>query len=74
VRGGELLQSLKQAGLSPEDIDAVFYTHLHPDHVGWTGHTVNGKHALTFPRARYVVRLRSQSGKSASSRGKPGKT
>ena len=56
VRGGELLQSLKQAGLSPDDIDAVFYTHLHPDHVGWTGHKVNGKHALTFPRARYFVR------------------
>jgi glyoxylase-like metal-dependent hydrolase (beta-lactamase superfamily II) len=56
LRGGELLQSLKQAGLSPDDIDTVFYTHLHPDHVGWTGHTVNGKHALTFPRARYVVR------------------
>src|SRR5260370_9037653 len=56
LRGGELLQSLKQAGLSPGDIDAVFYTHLHPDHVGWTGHKVNGKHALTFPRARYFVR------------------
>ncbi len=54
LRGGELLQSLKQAGLSPDDIDAVFYTHLHPDHVGWTGHKVNGKHALTFPRARYM--------------------
>ncbi len=56
VRGGELLQSLKRAGLSPDDIDTVFYTHLHPDHVGWTGHKVNGKHALTFPRARYFVR------------------
>src|SRR5260370_7062285 len=56
VRGGELLQSLKQAGLSPDDIDAVFYTHLHLDHVGWTGHKVNGKTTLTFPRARYFLR------------------
>ena len=56
LRGGELLQSLRQAGLSPDDIDAVFYTHLHLDHVGWTGQKVNGKNALTFPRARYFVR------------------
>jgi glyoxylase-like metal-dependent hydrolase (beta-lactamase superfamily II) len=56
LRGGDLLQSLQQTGLSPDDIDVVFYTHLHPDHVGWTGHTSNGTHALTFPRARYCVR------------------
>ena len=56
MRGGELMQSLKQTGLSPDDIDAVFYTQLHPDHVGWTGQRINGTNALTFPRARYFVR------------------
>lgn len=56
LSGGELLQSLARAGLAPEDIDIVFYTHLHVDHVGWTGHEVNGTRTLTFPRARYLVR------------------
>lgn len=32
--------------LSPEDVDVVVHTHLHIDHVGWTG---------AFPNARYVV-------------------
>jgi glyoxylase-like metal-dependent hydrolase (beta-lactamase superfamily II) len=56
LRGGELLQSLQQAGLTPADIDIVFYTHLHIDHVGWTGHAVAGSETLTFPRARHLVR------------------
>ena len=32
--------------LSPGDVDIVVHTHLHVDHVGWTG---------SFPNARYVV-------------------
>ncbi len=56
LSGGELLHSLAQAGLTPDDIDIVFYTHLHIDHVGWTGRMVNGAHTLTFPHARYLVR------------------
>lgn len=32
--------------LDPEDVDIVVHTHLHVDHVGWTG---------VFPNARYVV-------------------
>jgi glyoxylase-like metal-dependent hydrolase (beta-lactamase superfamily II) len=50
-RGGQLLSSLRQAGVEPADVDVVFYTHLHLDHVGWTAQ--NGE--LTFPNARYVV-------------------
>jgi len=32
--------------LTPDDVDVVVLTHLHVDHVGWTG---------SFPNARYVV-------------------
>jgi glyoxylase-like metal-dependent hydrolase (beta-lactamase superfamily II) len=32
--------------LEPESVDLVIHTHLHVDHVGWSG---------AFPRARYVV-------------------
>jgi glyoxylase-like metal-dependent hydrolase (beta-lactamase superfamily II) len=32
--------------VAPEDVDVVVHTHLHVDHIGWTG---------SFPNARYVV-------------------
>ena len=32
---GKLLSELRSAGVSPADVDTVFHTHLHPDHVGW---------------------------------------
>ena len=32
---GRLLPELQAAGVHPEDVDIVFFTHLHPDHVGW---------------------------------------
>ena len=50
-RGGKLLTSLRQAGVEPADVDIVFYTHLHLDHVGWTSR--DG--ALTFGGARHLV-------------------
>ena len=37
---GKLLASLKAAGYQPEQIDDVFVTHMHPDHVG--GLSANG--------------------------------
>lgn len=54
--GGELLSNLGRAGLDPADIDIVFFTHMHSDHVGWTGHKVNDELVLTFPNARHLVR------------------
>ena len=54
--GGELLSNLERAGLKPADIDTVFFTHMHSDHVGWIGREVNGKQVYTFPNARYLVR------------------
>jgi glyoxylase-like metal-dependent hydrolase (beta-lactamase superfamily II) len=56
LQGGDLLASLQQAGIEVNDIDIVFYTHLHIDHVGWTGRLVDGKQTLTFTRARHMVR------------------
>jgi glyoxylase-like metal-dependent hydrolase (beta-lactamase superfamily II) len=47
---GVLLANLKAAGYQPEQIDEVYITHMHADHVG--GLTVDGKPA--FPNA--VVR------------------
>ncbi|MBO0778871.1 MAG: MBL fold metallo-hydrolase [Ktedonobacteraceae bacterium] len=53
---GKLLSSLKLAGFDPADIDTVFFTHLHSDHVGWIGREINGEQVLTFPNARHLVR------------------
>lgn len=50
-RAGQLLSSLRAEGLEPPDIDTVFYTHLHLDHVGWTA----TDQKLTFPDARHVT-------------------
>ena len=47
-----LLPALAHAGASPEDVDVVFLTHLHIDHVGWN---TDGEGRLVFPNARYVA-------------------
>ncbi|GHO98080.1 MBL fold hydrolase [Reticulibacter mediterranei] len=54
--GGQLLFNLERAGLDPADIDIVFFTHMHADHVNGVVREVNGEPALTFPNARYLVR------------------
>jgi glyoxylase-like metal-dependent hydrolase (beta-lactamase superfamily II) len=52
---GSLLQRLQEEGLQPGDIDVVFLTHLHPDHVGWNLGQGGSDKAATFPTARYVA-------------------
>ena len=52
---GQLLVELQAAGVRPEDVDTVFFTHLHPDHVGWNLSQGGANPRPTFPRARYVV-------------------
>ncbi len=49
--GGRFLDSLKQTGVSPGDVDTVIFTHMHVDHVGWTTTGEN----LTFPNARHIT-------------------
>ncbi|WP_259070323.1 MBL fold metallo-hydrolase [Mucilaginibacter sp. X4EP1] len=53
---GQLTKSLQNAGVQPEQIDAVLLTHLHPDHVG--GLMRNGK--MVFPNATiYIAKAES---------------
>jgi glyoxylase-like metal-dependent hydrolase (beta-lactamase superfamily II) len=51
-----LLDSLRDCGVAPEDVDIVVNTHLHFDHCGWnTRLGKDGKPVPTFSRARYYV-------------------
>jgi len=52
---GHLIEELQSVGVRPEDIDTVFFTHLHPDHVGWNLTQGDGDARATFPQARYVT-------------------
>jgi glyoxylase-like metal-dependent hydrolase (beta-lactamase superfamily II) len=47
-----LLPALADAGAAAEDVDVVFFTHLHVDHVGWN---TDRDGVLVFPNARYVA-------------------
>ena len=51
---GRLLSDLQTAGVNKEDIDTVFFTHLHPDHVGWNVNNDGPTPVPSFPNARYV--------------------
>ena len=48
---GGIQAALADAGVTPDQIDVVVITHMHPDHIG--GMTTND--AATFPNARYVT-------------------
>ena len=50
----DYLRNLRAAGVKPEEVDYVFCTHMHVDHVGWNTRLENGKWAPTFPNARYL--------------------
>jgi glyoxylase-like metal-dependent hydrolase (beta-lactamase superfamily II) len=53
----DYIERLQAAGISPEDVDYVFNTHLHVDHAGWNTVWRDGKWVPTFPNARYVFPL-----------------
>ena len=48
------LERLEGLGVAPGDVDLVFCTHLHVDHVGWNTKLENGGWVPTFPNATYV--------------------
>ena len=52
---GRLMEEFGSAGLRAEEVDTVFLTHLHPDHVGWNLTPGSPTSAATFPKARYVA-------------------
>ncbi|KAI0467950.1 Metallo-hydrolase/oxidoreductase [Xylaria cf. heliscus] len=59
----DVVKSLRAGGLTPDDIDFVFYSHVHWDHVG---------EPRDFPRSKFVVgngALDVLAGKSKSLRG-----
>ncbi len=51
---GRLLTEMKAVGVDPSQIDIVFLSHLHFDHVGWNLNHEGGTTA-TFPNARYLA-------------------
>ena len=55
AQGGLYLKNLKKAGVDPEDINDVFFSHLHQDNIGWATTKRKGKYELTFPKANYWV-------------------
>ncbi|MTH78373.1 MBL fold metallo-hydrolase [Paracoccus aestuariivivens] len=52
---GKLAENLRSIGVLPEQITAVVFTHVHPDH---SGATTNGDGTLLYPNARYYVSRR----------------
>jgi glyoxylase-like metal-dependent hydrolase (beta-lactamase superfamily II) len=50
-REGGLPDALRASGTAPEEVDVVFLTHLHVDHVGWNA---DASATPLFPRARYI--------------------
>lgn len=52
---GRLIDELAAAGIALETIDAVIFTHLHSDHIGWNLVTEHGAPRPRFPRARYLA-------------------
>ncbi|MFC7844889.1 MBL fold metallo-hydrolase [Streptomyces sp. NPDC057382] len=55
LHGGALLDSLAALGRAPEDIEAVAFTHLHIDHIGWAWQPAPGTTGPAFGRAALLV-------------------
>ena len=52
---GQLMADLTSKKVAPDDVDTVFLSHLHLDHVGWNTIEQDGATRPTFPKARYVM-------------------
>ena len=52
---GELMTDLASKKIDPKDVDIVFISHLHLDHVGWNTTDEGGRLVPTFPNARYIA-------------------
>ena len=52
---GDLLDQMRQRDIDRGDIDIVFSTHMHFDHIGWSAGVRDGVVEPTFPNALYVL-------------------
>ena len=52
---GELMADLASQKVAPDEVDVVFLSHLHLDHVGWNTAKRDGAYVPAFPNARYLV-------------------
>jgi glyoxylase-like metal-dependent hydrolase (beta-lactamase superfamily II) len=52
------IERFAATGIKPEDVAAVFCTHLHSDHCGWNTVLRDGRYVPTFPKARYFMAQR----------------
>jgi glyoxylase-like metal-dependent hydrolase (beta-lactamase superfamily II) len=50
---GRLLQNLAAAEIEPEEVDTIFITHAHPDHMWGVANASDTER--TFPHAEYVI-------------------
>ncbi|MEU7133687.1 MBL fold metallo-hydrolase [Streptomyces sp. NPDC046261] len=55
IHGGALLDNLAALGRSPREVEAVAFTHLHIDHLGWAWHPAPGGDRPAFDHAAYLV-------------------
>ncbi|HZC69052.1 MAG TPA: MBL fold metallo-hydrolase, partial [Jatrophihabitans sp.] len=55
ISGGALLDNLAKLGRRPADIDAIAFTHLHIEHVGWAWHPGPNGAPPVFMHADYLV-------------------
>ncbi len=46
---------MQEAGVSPNDIDIVAFSHLHFDHTGWNTWDNDGTAVPQFPNARHII-------------------
>ena len=53
--GGDILQELQSTGVGVGDVQAIFYTHLHGDHIAANLSGPEDNLQPTFPNARYYV-------------------
>ncbi len=53
---GALPEAMRTADLDWQDVDTVFFTHAHPDHVAWS--IDEDTNLPRFPRARYLLHQR----------------
>ena len=52
------VENLNALGITLEDVDFVFCTHLHVDHIGWNTRLEDGRWVPTFPNATYLFARR----------------